>query len=140
MATGGEGLVGFIVVAAGIAAIHGWFSDKSKKLKEDEFNRTLRQQLGEKKRQLDQKAAEIARDLQKRTEYLAALRREFEAGYLRGRKWLAQFISEADKASDDSISSTLRNKKRPALKASEEVSAARLEKRQFKEQSKVLQY
>ena len=140
MATGGEGLVGFIVVAAGIAAIHGWFSDKSKKLKEDEFNRTLRQQLGEKKRQLDQKAAEIARDLQKRTEYLAALRREFEAGYLRGRKWLAQFISEADKASDDSISSTLRNKKRPALKASEEVSAARLEKRQFKEQSKFLEY
>jgi len=140
MATGGEVLVGFIVVAAGIAAIYGWFSDKSKKLKEDEFNRTLRQQLGEEKRQLEQKAAEIARDHQQRTEYLVALRREFEAGYLRGRKWLAQFISEADKSFDDSISSTLRNKKRPALKAAEEVSAARLEKRQFKEQSKFLEY
>jgi len=140
MATGGEGLIGFIVVAAGIAAIYGWFSDKSKKLKEDEFNRTLRQQLTEEKRQLEQKAAEIARDLQKRTDYLTALRREFEAGYLRGRKWLAQFISDADKAFDDSLSSTLRNKKRPALKAAEEVSAARLEKRQFKEQSKFLEY
>lgn len=139
MATGGE-VIGFIVVAAGIAAIHGWFSDKSKKLKEDEFNRTLRQQLTEEKRQLEQKAAEIARDLQKRTEYLAALRREFEAGYLRGRKWLAQFISDADKAFDDSLSSTLRSKKRPALKAAEEVFAARLEKRQFKEQSKFLEY
>lgn len=139
MATGGE-VLGFIVVAAGIAAVHGWFSDKSKKLKEDEFNRTLRQQLIEEKRQLEQKTAEITRNLQKRTEYLAALRREFEAGYLRGRKWLAQFISDADKAFDDSLSSNLRTKKRPALKAAEEVSAARLEKRQFKEQSKFLEY
>ncbi len=128
MATGGE-VIGFIVAAAGIAALHGWFSDKSKKLKEDEFNRTLRQQLTEEKRQLEQKAAEIAHDLQKQTEHLAALRREFEAGYLRGRKWLAQFIGDADKVFDDSLSSTSRSKKRPALKAAEEVSAARLEKR-----------
>lgn len=140
MATSGEGIFGFIVVAAGLAAVHGWFSDKSKKLKEDEFNRTLRQQLGEEKKQLDQKTAEIARELQKRTEHLAILRREFEAGYLRGRKWLAQFISEADRTLDDSISSTLRNKKRPALKAAEEVAAARAEKRLFKEQAKFLEY
>ena len=129
-----------IVVAAGIAAIHGWFSDKSEKLKEDEFNRTLRQQLGEEKRQLDQRTSELERELKKRKEYFAILRHEFEASYLGGRKWLAQFISEADRAFDDSISSTLRNKKRPALKAAEEVSAARLEKRQFKEQAKFLEY
>jgi len=140
MATGGEGLIGFIVVAAGIAAIHGWFSDKSKKLKEDEFNRTLRQQLSDEKRQFEQKAAEITRELEKRAGYVSALRKEFEGGYLRGRKWLAQFISEADRAFDDSISSTLRNKKRPALKAAEEVSTARAEKRQFKEQVKLLEY
>jgi len=139
MATGGE-VIGFIVVAAGIAAIHGWFSDKSKKLKEDEFNRTLRQQLSDEKRQFEQKAADISRELEKRAGYVSALRKEFEGGYLRGRKWLAQFISEADRAFDDSISSTLRNKKRPALKASEEVSAARAEKRQFKEQVKLLEY
>ena len=151
MATGGEGLVGFIVVAAGIAVVYGWFSDKSKKLKEDEFNRALRQQLAEEKRQFEQKVSEDTRQfeqkvaqatrvLQQRAEHLTSLRREFEAGYLRGRKWLAQFISEADKALDDAISSTLRNKKRPALKAAEEVSAARLEKRQFKEQAKFLEY
>lgn len=139
MATGGE-VIGFIVIAAGIAAIHGWFSDKSKKLKEDEFNRTLRQQLSDEKRQFEQKAADISRVLEKRAEYVSALRKEFEAGYLRGRKWLAQFISEADRVFDDSISSTLRNKKRPALKAAEEVSSARAEKRQFKEQVKLLEY
>lgn len=151
MATSGEGLIGFIVVAAGIAVVHGWFSDKSKKLKEDEFNRSLRQQLAEEKlqfdqnvseetRQLEQKVVEATRVLQQRAEYLASLRREFEAGYLRGRKWLAQFIGEADRSLDDAISSTLRNKRRPAFKAAEEVSAARLEKRQFKEQAKFLEY
>jgi hypothetical protein len=140
MATGGDGLIGFIVVAAGIAAIHGWFSDKSKKLKEDEFNRTLRQQLNDEKRQFEQKATETTRELEKRAGYVSALRKEFEGGYLHGRKWLAQFISEADRVFDDSISSTLRNKKRPALKAAEEVSVARSEKRQFKQQVKLLEY
>lgn len=91
MATGGEGLIGIIVVAAGIAAVYGWFSDKSKKLKEDEFNRGLRQQLAEEKRQFDekvsedtrqfeQKVAQATRVLQQRAEHLASLRREFEAG------------------------------------------------------------
>ncbi len=139
MVTGGE-VIGFVVVAAGIAAIHGWFSDKSAKLKEDEFNLKLRQQLSLEKRQFEQKSAEISHDLEKRAAYFSALRKEFEGGYICGRKWLAQFISEADRAFDDSISSTLRNKKRPALKAAEEVSAARAEKRQFKEQVKLLEY
>lgn len=140
MATGGEGLIGFIVVAAGIAAIHGWFSDKSKKLKEDEFNRALRQQLGEEKRQFDQKAAEISRELQQRAEHLVSLRREFEAGYLRGRKWLANFIAEAEKANDELIEFYLLDKKRPALKGSEEVAKARAERRAWKEQAKFLEY
>jgi hypothetical protein len=139
MATGGE-VIGFIVVAAGIAALHGWFSDKSKKLKENEFNRTLRQQLSDEKNLFDKKAAETSRELEKRAGYVSALRKEFDGGYLRGRKWLARFISEADREFDDSISSALRNKKRPALKAAEEVSAARAEKRQFKEQVKLLEY
>ena len=80
----------FIVVAGGLAATYGWFSDKSKALKEDEFNRALKQQLEEERLQLDHKA-----------EHLADLNREFESGYLRGRKWLARLIGEADKARDD---------------------------------------
>ena len=46
--------------------------DKSKKLKENEFNRTLRQQLSDEKRQFEQKASEINRELQRRAEYLSA--------------------------------------------------------------------
>ncbi len=187
MAASGEGLIGFIVVAAAIAAIYGWFSEKSKKLLEDEFNQTLRKQLGEKERklsdraqqigqeafsmrmalayekkqheqdaasvrtqlalekqqveqQLEQKAAEIDRELEKRAEHITALRNEFETGYVRGRKWLAHFISEADRALDDTISSTLRTKKHPALKAAEEIAAALSEKRHFKEKVKLLEY
>lgn len=139
MAPGGEVIV-FIVVAAGISAIHGWFSDKSKKLKEDEFNRMLRQRLDDERSQFEKMAEEKRRELEKRGEYVSALRKEFEDGYLRGRRWLAQFISDADRALDDSISSTLRSKKRPALKAAEEVSMARAEKRQFKEKVKILEY
>lgn len=140
MATSGEEIIGLIVIAYGAVAIHGWFSGKSKMLKENEFNRTLRQQLGEERTQFDQKTTEITRELQQRAEHLAILRREFEAGYVRGRKWLAQFISEADRELDDSISLTLQKKKHPALKAAEEVLAARAEKRRFKEQAKFLEY
>jgi hypothetical protein len=140
VAIGGGDVLGFLVVAGGIAAIFGWFSDKSKSLKEDEFNRTLKQQLSDEKTRRDQDAADVVRQLQARTEHLANLRREFEGGYVRGRKWLAQFIGEADRVLDDSISSHLRTKSHPALKAAEEVAAAKAEKRQFKERSKFLEY
>jgi hypothetical protein len=140
VAIGGGDVLGFLVVAGGIAAIFGWFSDKSKSLKEDEFNRTLKQQLSDEKTRRDQDAADVVRQLQARTEHLANLRREFETGYVRGRKWLAQFIGEADRALDDSISSHLRTKSHPALKAAEEVAAAKSEKRQFKERCKFLEY
>jgi len=141
MSSGSGEVLGLLVFGAiGLAAIHGWFSGKSKKLKEDEFNRSLRQQLNEEKLRLEQKVIEVNREIKQRMEYLMSLRREFEKGYLNGRKWLAHLLGEADRALDDSISSSLRNKKRPALKAAEEVSAARADKRRIKEQAKFLEY
>lgn len=140
MAADGGGIFGFIVVAAALTAIHGWFSDKSKKLKEDEFNSALRQQLGKDKRQLVQEADEIARNIQKRTEHLETLSREFDVGYLRGRKWLANFIAEAEKANDELIEFYLLDKKKPAVKGAEEVAKARAERRAWKERAKFLEY
>jgi hypothetical protein len=113
-----EIIVGLIFLVASLTALHGWFSDKSTKFQENIFKRQLEQE----------------------NEYLINLRREFDVGYLNGRKWLAQFIGEADRALDDSILLTLRNKQRPALKAAEEVAVARAEKRHFKEQAKFLEY
>ena len=179
-----EWLIGFIVVLFAASAIFGWFSDKSKSLKEDEYNRNLRQQLLDQKQHLldqkhrfesemakrtqelenragfkedeynrnlrqqllDQKQklesemAELTKQFEKRAELVGGLRREFSAGYVCGRKWLAAFIAEADRALDDSISLNLKYKKRPAPKSSNEVSEARAERRAFKERVKFLEY
>jgi hypothetical protein len=149
MSSSSGGVLGVIVLGAiGLVAIHGWFSDKSKKLKENEFNRELRKKLDEEKWKFEnieklefaKRVDEINREFQQRKHYLMTLRSEFEKGYLNGRRWLAQFIRDADHALDDSISISLRNKKHPALKAAEEVSAAKAEKRQIKEQLKFLEY
>jgi hypothetical protein len=64
MSSGTNGILGLLVFGAiGLAAIHGWFSGKSRKLKEDEFNQALRQQLNEEKRLLGQKIELINREL-----------------------------------------------------------------------------
>lgn len=135
-----EWLIGFIVVLFAALAIYGWFSDKSRKLKEDEYNRNLRQQLHDQKQKFETEVAERTRQFEKRTEFVGGLRKELMAGYVRGRKWLAAFIAEADRVLDDSISSNLKYKKRPAYKASTEVSIARAERRAFKERVKFLEY
>ena len=124
-----ELIIGIVVALFIASAIHGWFSDKSKDFKEDEYNRNLRQELQEHKQRLQAEEA-----------FVAGLRREFAAGYLRGRKWLAGFIAEADRALDASISYGLKHKKHPARKAAEEVAIARAERRAFKERVKFLEY
>lgn len=142
-----EWLIGSILTLFAASAIYGWFCDKSTRLKEDEYNRRLRQELLDQKQELldqkqrfDAEVAERTRELEKRTEFVDALRNEFSAGYVRGRKWLAAFIAEADRALDESISFHLRSKKRRALKAAVEVSEARAERRVFKERAKFLEY
>ena len=135
-----EWFIAFIVALFAASAIYGWFSDKSKKLREDEYNRNLRQQLHDQKQQFEREMGELTRQFEKRAEFAEGLRKEFTASYVRGRKWLAAFIAEGDRAIDDSISSNLKYKKRPAYKASEEVSAARAERRAFKERVKFLEY
>lgn len=136
----------FIVVIGAIALY------KLLSLKKSIDQRTS--ELIEEKRKLEQKAYKLAnekwelhqeklikeREYQKQAEYLKTLRNEFDAGYIHGRKWLARYIAEADKALDESISLTFRTKKRPAMKAADEITAARTEKRKLKEQLKFLEY
>lgn len=45
MTSGQETLLAIAVFAIAAGAAYGWFSDKSKKFKEDEFNRNLRKHL-----------------------------------------------------------------------------------------------
>lgn len=135
-----EFIVGFILVAAFLVGIHGWFSDKSTRIKENQYNRELRKQINEEKRKHDQTVQDKAYELKTRAEYLSQRDQAFANGYLAGRSWLAKFIADADKALDEAIAYRLRTKKRPAMRAAEEVSAARAEKRHYKEKVKFLEY
>jgi hypothetical protein len=140
MTSGQETLLAIAIFAGALGTTYGWFSDKSKKLKKDQFNRDLRKQLDEERRVFEQQANTRARELERREAYLADLRKQFNAGFLQGRTWLAKFLAEADRALDESISERMRNKKRPAYKAAEEVAEARAERRLYKERLKFLEY
>ena len=140
MTSGQENLLAFGLITVAAAAAWGWFSDKSRKLKEDKFNRDLREKLEADRKALEQATKARSEELTRRVEYLASLRTSFDRGFLNGRTWLAHFVAEADKALDDAISAQLQDKKRPAYKAAEEVAQARAERRIVKERAKFLEY
>jgi len=118
-----------VVFAVVFGACFGWFSNRSGKHKEDEFNKKLRQELRERALQLDSKEA-----------LLRNLRDEFSKSFLKGRKWLASFVAEADRASDDAIANHLRRKSHPALKAAESLAKANSERRAYKTKALELEY
>ncbi len=114
----------FLAVAV-FGATLGWFSNA----KENKLNRGIRTQLDQRERALNE-----------REQFVRGLPEKFESGLLNGRKWLARFIADADRALDDSIAHRLRFKSRPAQKAAQEVSEARAERRVFKERAKFLEF
>ena len=140
MTSGQENLLAFGLITVAAAAAWGWFSDKSRKLKEDEFNRELREKLESDRKALEQTTKARTEEFSRRGEYLASLRSSFDRGFLNGRTWLAHFVAEADKTLDDAIAAQLQDKKRPAYKAAEEVAQARSERRVVKERAKFLEY
>ena len=140
MTNGQETLLAIAVCAAVAGAAYGWFSDKSKKIKENDFNRSIRRYLDDQRIAIEEQASARTLELQKREAYIADLRAAFDAGILQGRHWLAKFVAEADHGLDEIISEQMRAKKRPAYKAAEEVAEARAERRLYKERGKFLEY
>jgi hypothetical protein len=122
-------LIWMFVGIAIFGATAGWFSDKSKKIQESRFNKDLRTQLEKRKEELGEREA-----------YVRGLHEQFDSGFLNGRKWLARFIADADRALDESIANKLRYKSHPARKSAEEVSEARAQRRVFKERAKFLEF
>lgn len=135
-----EVLVGIIILLVCLSGIHGWFSDKSTKLREDEYNRELRKKLDEETRRLSERVQQAEEEHERRRVYLDSRDAAFKQGYLSGRRWLADFIAESERCYDESIANALRTKKHPAMKAAEQVSDARREKRKYKERAKFLEY
>jgi hypothetical protein len=122
------------------AAAFGWFSDKSRQIQESRLNKELRTKLEERTREFDEQCEKRREEFAEREAYLKRLHHELDSGFLKGRRWLAHFIAEADRALDDSIANRLRFKSRPATKAAQEVSEARAERRVFKERAKFLEF
>ena len=129
-----------VVAAVVFGGAYGWFSDKSKKLKANEFNLKLHREIEEEKKKFEQVAGARTKEIDRREIYLNEIRAQFSTGFIQGRRWLAMLIAEADRAFDDSISAHLRHKKHPAQKAAEEVAEARAERRIYKEKAKFLEY
>jgi hypothetical protein len=50
-----EWFTGIVVILFAASAIYGWFHDKSKELKEDEYNRNLKIQLHDEKQKFQSK-------------------------------------------------------------------------------------
>lgn len=128
------------LAAGALAAIYGWTAGKSREIKENEFNKDLRRKLETAAQQAEAQLRERARELDARQKHIEELRGQFSESYIAGRKWLAKFIAEADKALDETFERHLRNKPRPAKLASERVKEANIEKRKWKEEAKFLQF
>lgn len=135
-----------------LLALLGWyFLSSNKKDSKNKLRNEIEQEYKAIKEGLIRREAEIgrqqesaAKELSRKQEiwekHLEKCRNEFSHSYAGGRKWLANFIADGDRVVDEAIAGQMRNKKRPALSASEEVAAARMERREWKFRAKFLEY
>lgn len=94
----------------------------------------------EERQQSQRHADEIERQLNQRKADLNAASKAFEDSYVRGRKWLADYIAEAFSTSDQIFVRNLKNKKHPAIKAAAMVRQMSAEKKELRGQLKHLEY
>jgi hypothetical protein len=141
--------LGIIICLFVASAIHGWVSGNARLLAaqrqklDSEIEQRMREcelDISKRTNELENHVAAAERELKTRTNYINDLRQSLAKGYINGRKWLASYIAEADRALDDQIASRLKHKPHPARKASEEVAAARAERRAYKERVRFLEY
>jgi hypothetical protein len=85
-------------------------------------------------------AEDLARKIGERKSDVVALEKAFQASYVHGRKWLAEFIATAFAAPEEAIAQGLENKKHPAQKAADEVRRVSAEKKALRVQLKYLEY
>lgn len=158
-------VVGILVLLLVLASVYGWFAGKAAQPAMDAYNRTLKEEIEKERRANARKLNDEYGKLEKektaneeklKTEYrklderrdeleerftdMEAMKQAFSTGFLSGRKWLAHYIAEADRAHDEADARWLKTRNRPAIRASELVAEARSERRAFKERLKFLEY
>lgn len=88
----------------------------------------------------EKKTASLQEIYDKKTQAISLFNQAQEKGYINGRKWLAELISEADDILEKKIIEHLLYKKHPAERTAELLKNVRLEKREWKYKAKLLQY
>ena len=138
-------LLSFLLPA--LSSIYGWFGGKAHKPIADAYNKALKKELENERLANEEKLASENRKLDQRRDELERrlvdmeeMRQAFSASFVGGRKWLACYIAEADRAGDEAVARWLKTRNRPAIRASELLAEARSERRAFKEKLKFLEY
>jgi hypothetical protein len=140
-------VVGILVLLFVLVSIHGWFAGKASQPIADAYNKALKGELEKERLANEEKLASENRkldhrrdELEKRLADMEEMRQAFSTSFVGGRRWLARYIAEADRAGDEAVAKWLKTRNRPAIRASELVAEARLERRAFKERLKFLEY
>jgi Tfp pilus assembly protein PilO len=138
-------LLSFVLSA--LAPIYGWFEGKAHKPIADAYNKALKMELEQERLANEEKLASENRkldqrrdELEKRLADVEEMRQAFSTSFVGGRRWLARYIAEADRAEDEAVARWLTTRNRPAIRASELVAEARSERRAVKERLKFLEY
>jgi hypothetical protein len=134
-------------VIAGVCAslllgfgLHGWLRGKAVEVKESDENRRIRDSLTRQEAAFRREVDLLTLELKARERLLDQTRNAFQSGYVNGRRWLAHFISEADKAMDEVVQVQLRGKRRDVQNDGTEVARLQAERRMLKERLSFLEY
>ena len=139
-----------IILVIGLAYLFGWKSGKEQKV-ENNYNRDLRVKLENREKEIKKYEFDTNQKIRETHEFslkvinekqnlLNQMKVEFEKSFINGRKWLSDFILEAERIEDKKLENYLTNKKNPALKAAETITVANKAKREAKLKLKLLEY
>jgi len=115
-----------------------------RKKEADEYQKQIREEADQYQKRVrkeaDQHHKDTVYDIDRKQKFLDAARTQLDSGYIAGRRWLAQYIAEAEKARDNTTIAYLRSKSHPALSAAAHVKIANQDRREATEKIKFLEY
>jgi Restriction endonuclease len=133
-----------VFVIAGVVWVIGWWIGTAKadqKIASDRREFDAKNKLREDAQDLlDKSISAKARLADEKIKRFELLRFELQKGYIDGRNWLAEMISQAELDSDRGLENYLRYKKRPAHSAADNVRVIAAEKRQWMTVAKKLEF
>lgn len=138
------------VISKSYQTYRNFIQNKVNKLfmsRKNELEAIIKSQQKEMERILEQKRISFEKEIEQKNfrlnnkeKYLITLKESFDKGYINGRKWLANYISEADKIYDEQLGNYLLKKKHPAFTAAEAVKKISADKRAALNQLKLMEY